>query len=115
MCGHTVDASPPGKLTGRAQACQNERLRRLSAWRFGVSSTAVVTGILLPFPWRGVAPLRRPLNGLESGVAELQLGVVRLQLAVSGFQIQDVDDASQIHALVDKFGDPLEALEVVSL
>ena len=73
-----------------------------------------MTGILLACFWRGVSPpLCRPLNGLESGVAELQLGVVGFQLVVSDLQIQDVGDTSQIHALVDKFGDPLEALEVV--
>jgi hypothetical protein len=53
------------------------------------------------------------LIGLESGIEDLQLGVVRFQLAVSGFQIQDVGDAGQIHAPIDKFGDPPEALEVV--
>jgi hypothetical protein len=52
-----------------------------------------VTGILPPFFWRGVAARRGSLIGLESGVEDLQLGVVRFQLAVSGFQIQDVGDA----------------------
>ena len=79
----------------------------------GVSSPSALAGILPPLFWRGVAAWRRSLIGLESGVEDLQLGVVRFQLAVSGFQIQDVGDAGQIHALVDKFGDPRKALEVV--
>ena len=78
-----------------------------------MSSPSVLAGILSSFFWRGVAAWRRSLIGLESGVEDLQLGVVRFQLAVSGFQIQDVGDAGQIHAPVDKFGDPPEALEVV--
>ena len=78
-----------------------------------MSSPSALAGILSSFFWRGVAAWRRSLIGLESGVEDLQLGVVRFQLAVSGFQIQDVGDAGQIHALVDKFGDPPEALEVV--
>ena len=93
-------------LAGGVKACRAERLRRLSAWRFR-SVVAVGPGrnpaVLF---WRGVAAWRRSLIGLESGVEDLQLGVVRFQLAVSGFQIQDVGDAGQIHALVDQFGDP---------
>ena len=79
----------------------------------GVLSTSAVTGILPPFFWRGVAARRGSLIGRESGVEDLQLGVVRFQLAVSGFQIQDVGDAGQIHALVDQFGDPPQAVEVI--
>jgi len=74
---------------------------------------SVVTGILLSFSWRRVAAWHRSLIGRDFGVEQLQPGVVGCQLAVSGFQVQDVSDARQIHALVDKFGDPLEALEVV--
>ena len=78
-----------------------------------MSSPSALAGILSSFFWRGVAAWRRSLIGLESGVEDLQLGVVRFQLAVSGFQIQDVSDAGQIHALLHKFGDPPEAYEVV--
>jgi hypothetical protein len=30
-----------------------------------------------------------------------------------GFQVQDVGDAGQVDALIDEFGDPLEAFKIV--
>ena len=72
-----------------------------------------MTGILPSLFWRGVAARLGSLFGLEWGVVDHQLGVVRLQLAVFCLKVQDVGDAGQIHALTDQFGDPLKALQVV--
>ena len=69
-----------------------------------------MAGILPPLFWRGVGTWRRSLIGLESCVAQLQLGVVRFQPAVSGFQIQDVGDAGIVEFMPRMEGTILHAI-----
>ena len=71
------------------------------------------TRILSMFRGSAATGWRRFAIGLEFGNKQFQLGVVGLQLVVSGLQVQDVGDAGQVHALVDQVGDPLKPLEVV--
>jgi hypothetical protein len=46
------------------------------------------------------------LLGLQCGVAQFQLAVVGYELAIPVLEVQDLDDAGQVDALFDQFGDP---------